>query len=82
MTELEKLLAKIRNNPRHVRFEELDRVLRRMGFERRQPGSGSSHYIYFRQGQPPITVPYRQPHIKETYIKRAIAILEGERFDE
>lgn len=80
VSQLEKLLAKIKNNPKQVRFEELDKVLIRAGFQRRQPGSGSSHYVYIR-GQAVIVVPYHQPHIKAVYVERAIKILEGETDD-
>ncbi|WP_366924314.1 hypothetical protein MFMK1_001300 [Metallumcola ferriviriculae] len=45
MTKLEKLLQKVKNNPKQVRFQELDKILIRSGFTRRQPGIGSSHYI-------------------------------------
>lgn len=77
MSQLKKLLAKIKNNPKQVRFEELDKILIRAGFQRRQPGGGSSHYVYTK-GRAMIVVPYRQPHIKAVYVERAIRILEGE----
>ena len=49
MSKLEKLLEKIKNNPKSVRFDELDRILTAAGFVRRQPKSGSSHYVYQRE---------------------------------
>jgi len=36
MGKLKKLLQKIKNNPKQVRFDELDKILTRAGFERRQ----------------------------------------------
>lgn len=78
---MEKLFLKIKNNPRQVRFEELDKILTRSGFTRRQAGGGSSHYVYIK-GTTRITVPYHQPHIKAVYVERAIKILEGEIDDE
>ncbi len=81
MSKFEKLLQKIKNNPKQVRFEELDKILLKSGFTRRQPSSGSSHYIYTK-GSIQISVPYRQPHIKTFYVERAIKILEGEISDE
>ncbi|MDD4171607.1 MAG: toxin HicA [Syntrophomonas sp.] len=77
MSKLEKLLKKIKNNPRQVRFAELDKILLRAGFKRRQPQGGSSHYIYSK-GSKQITVPYAQPHIKVIYVERALELLEGE----
>ena len=75
--QLEKLLERIRNNPKIVRFEELDMILRRSGFERRQPGSGSSHYMYTK-GDKRLSIPYRRPYVLEAYVKRATELLEGE----
>jgi hypothetical protein len=33
MTKKEKVLARIRQNPKHMRFEELETILLRLGFE-------------------------------------------------
>ncbi|MCL0041698.1 hypothetical protein M1N12_01300 [Peptococcaceae bacterium] len=44
MTKKEKLLKKLKNNPRTVKFKEIDKILKDIGFERRQPAKGSSHY--------------------------------------
>lgn len=76
MGKLEKLLQKIKNNPRQIRFEELDKILIRSGFTRHQPGGGSSHYVYTK-GTAQISVPKRQPHILSCYVKAAIKTLEG-----
>ena len=76
MSKLEKLLQKIKNNPKQVRFEELDRILINEGFNKRQPGGGSSHYIYSK-GRIRLTVPFRKPYILEAYVKLAIKALEG-----
>lgn len=76
MSSLRKLLEKIKRSPKSVRFEELDLLLRRAGFERSQPRGGSSHYVY-RKGRHKLVVPYRQPHVLEAYVRRAIKLLEG-----
>ena len=81
MSKLEKLLQKIKNNPKQVQFEELDKILTRSGFTRKQPGGGSSHYTYTK-GTRRITVPFTQPHINSAYVKLAIKALEGEMNDE
>ncbi|MDF9410082.1 hypothetical protein L7E55_17370 [Pelotomaculum isophthalicicum JI] len=47
MTSFSKLYAKIVRNPKDVDFEELDKILKQYGFKCRQPGKGSSHYIYY-----------------------------------
>lgn len=75
MSRFEKLLARIRNNPKTVSFDELDTILTRYGFTCRQPGGGSSHYVYTR-GDYRITVPYKRPHVKQFYVKQVLAILD------
>ena len=72
MSQLEKLLARIRNNPKTVTFEDLDKILQRNGYERRQPGGGSSHYTYRKKGMPPLTIPKKSPYVKEEYVKLVI----------
>jgi hypothetical protein len=75
MTQREKRLAKIRSNPKNVRFDDLDRVLHDYGFERRQPSSGSSHYFYF-LGDKRLTIPMKRPFVKAIYVKQVLSILE------
>jgi len=72
---IQKLRARIEQNPRHVRFEDLDRLLHGYGFAVRQPQRGSSHYVY-KRGQWLLTVPYRRPHPREHYVKEALAYIE------
>jgi len=74
--KLKKLLQKIRNNPRQVRFEVLDKILIREGFIRKQPRKDSSHYTYTKN-KTIITIPFEQPHIKTAYVTLAIKALEG-----
>lgn len=76
VTTLKKLYESIVRNPTSVRFEELDKLLRRAGFEVSQPGGGSSHYIYRKGGQR-LVVPYNRPFLKSVYVKKAITLLEG-----
>ena len=64
MSQWEKLLANIRNNPKSVMFDELDKVLRNTGFERRQSGKGTSHYRYV-LGTDYIIVPRHGNHVKQ-----------------
>ena len=75
MTRKEKLLQKMKNNPKSVKFEDIDKIMREVGFERRQPSRGSSHYTYSYKDKT-LTVPYNRPFIKVIYIKMALQILE------
>jgi hypothetical protein len=72
---IQKLRAKIEQNPRHVRFEDLDKLLRGYGFAVRQPRRGSSHCVY-KRAQWLLAVPYRRSHIGEHYMKEAMAYIE------
>lgn len=76
MSKWEKLLKKIRNNPKTVTFEEVDKVMRRMGYYGKFPHSGSSHCTYRKQGHTPITVPRHEPYVKEEYVKLIIEIMD------
>lgn len=60
MVRDEKIIRKMKQSPRNVRFEELDRFLRGRDFERTQPRSGGSHYTYRRADGLKITV--ARPH--------------------
>ena len=66
-----KLYKSIKNNPYDVRFEEIDKLLTKVGgFEVRN--DGSSHYIYYHPDWPDnISVPKDRP-VKPIYIKRAL----------
>jgi predicted RNA binding protein YcfA (HicA-like mRNA interferase family) len=44
----EKIIRKMKQSPRNVRFEELDGFLKRQGFDSRQ--RGTSHVVYKRPG--------------------------------
>lgn len=77
MSQFAKLLLRIINNPKTVRFEELDKILIKDGFTRRQAGKGSSHYIYTK-GEKFLTVPFHKPYIKQIYVERAIESIELE----
>ena len=77
MSQFEKLLFRIRNNPKAVKFEELKKVLGKYGYECTQPSGGSSHYTFRKNGQI-LTVPKHGAYVKEIYVRQAIAALETE----
>jgi predicted RNA binding protein YcfA (HicA-like mRNA interferase family) len=81
LSKLEKLFHKIRHNPKQVKFEELDKILIRSGFKKRQPRKGSSHFTYIKNNKI-VTIPFEQPHIGIAYVKLAIKALEGEMKDD
>jgi len=75
MTKTEKLLEKIRNNPKTVAFADLDKALLQLGFARRQPKGGSSHYVYT-YGPHRLTVPYKRPYVKEVYVRQVLELID------
>lgn len=77
MSKIQKLYRKIRNDPKAVSFQDLDKLLLFAGFKVRQPGSGSSHYFY-KKNDKCISVPYKRPFLREHYVNKVIEFLEGE----
>ncbi|MEW5871293.1 MAG: type II toxin-antitoxin system HicA family toxin [Chloroflexota bacterium] len=73
MSKHAKSLARLRQNPNSVRFEEIDKILLDLGYDKRQRGS---HAIYTRQGSPPITIPFRKLFILPVYVKQVIRIID------
>ncbi len=80
MSKKEKRVKKLFQNSKTVPFKELDKILKSFGFEVRQPGGGSSHFIYSK-GEIQISVPFRRPFVKEVYVKRVLELI-GEQDDE
>ncbi|MFB3882393.1 MAG: toxin HicA [Armatimonadota bacterium] len=74
MGRLDKRREQMERNPRHVRFEDLDALLRSHGFERRQRSRGSSHYVY-RRGRWHLTAPVHRPHLRLYVVLEALAAL-------
>jgi len=78
MSRREKLLIKLRNSPRGVRFEELAKLLEWYGFElRRVKGS---HYSY-KCGSHNIVVVRRRHHVHSEAVKEVLRII-GEILEE
>lgn len=67
MSQWDKLIDAILNEDARLRFEDLCKVLEKMGYVSRQPRSGSSHYTFRKAGCMPITIPKHYP-INKAYI--------------
>jgi antitoxin HicB len=74
MNKREKALEKFRNNPRNVRYEELEALLLYLGFEKRQ--ENTNHLVFSIQGHLPITVPRKRPFLKHEYVKNDIQAID------
>ncbi|MBS0289278.1 MAG: type II toxin-antitoxin system HicA family toxin [Proteobacteria bacterium] len=74
MSRIEKLIAKMRNNPRDWQIEDIKAIAERFGIEYRQPGT--SHVTFRASSGEKVTIPAHKP-IKPVYIKQFIALLDG-----
>lgn len=70
MSKRDKLLEKVRRNPKDVTFKELDQLLQSFGYELMR--TKGSHSIYRRPGARPITVARRQPHVHSDAVKEVL----------
>jgi len=64
----EKLIDKVMALDRNMRFDELSKVLKTLGYDGKPPRGGSSHVTFRKNGKMPITIPVACP-IKVAYIK-------------
>ncbi|MBM6824569.1 type II toxin-antitoxin system HicA family toxin [Veillonella magna] len=77
MSKWDKLLARIYNLSKSLRFDELRKVLESYGYEMNSPRGGSSHYTFRKAGCMPITIPKHEP-IKRIYVEMVRKIVESE----
>jgi hypothetical protein len=78
MSKRQKRLARIRQNPKAVSFQELRQVLEDFSFELR-PSGGGSHYFFFAELEDQVwslVIPLKKPHVKDIYVKKAIAAID------
>ncbi|MGV3548570.1 type II toxin-antitoxin system HicA family toxin [Rhizobium sp.] len=76
MTKADKILERMRNNPRDWSIEDLKTIAARYEFDWRQPGT--SHVTFSREGMAPLTVPARKP-IKPIYVSQFVAMIDDVR---
>ncbi|MFZ2949597.1 MAG: hypothetical protein WA003_08945 [Desulfuromonadaceae bacterium] len=75
MTTTDKTLARMRNNPRDWRIDDLLTVAERYGIEVRN--SGGSHHVFSATGvKDSLCVPAHRP-VKPVYVKRFIAMIDS-----
>lgn len=74
MSKIAKKLSKFRQNPKNVRYDELESLLLHLGFIKRQ--SAGSHVVFTYPGEHPITVPITKPFLKPTYVRNVIRVID------
>jgi hypothetical protein len=79
MAKCDKRIAAMRRNPRNVRPDDLDVVLRAAGFTMRQ--QGTSHKVIAARWveEQQVVVPQHRPFLKAAYVRRALAVLGEEK---
>ncbi|MBT8420391.1 MAG: type II toxin-antitoxin system HicA family toxin [Gammaproteobacteria bacterium] len=74
MSKTEKLLARMRANPRDWRIEEIETIATRFGIDVKK--TGGSHFVFLHpDSELAVTVPFNRP-IKPVYITRFLALLD------
>jgi hypothetical protein len=74
MSRTEKLLTRMRNNPKDRDIADLKVLAQCFGVDWRQPGT--SHVTFTAEGHIPVTVPAHKP-VKAIYIKKFLAMLDA-----
>ena len=76
MSQYEKLVQRVMALDKNLRFDELKKILVRLGYSAEKDNSGS-HYTFRKKGCYPITIPYSYP-VKRCYVEMVKEILEME----
>jgi len=74
MTKRDKRIAALRRNPKNVRPEELDQVLRAAGFLARQ--EGTSHRRYTKESRS-LTIAQHKPFLAVAAVKEVLDLLDA-----
>lgn len=77
MSRWDKLIVRICNLSKDLRFDELRKVLESLGYEMNAPRNGSSHFTFRKQGCMPITIPRHEP-IGKVYVELVRQVVESE----
>ena len=78
MSQLDKLLQRIRALDKNMRFEELRKILEYYGYRMSGSASGSSHKTFRKPGCSPITIPMH----KRAYVEIVKNAVESEENDD
>ncbi len=74
MSKAEKLLARMRANPRDWRIEDLEAVAKRLNIQVRK--TGGSHFVFLHpDAEIAVTIPFKRP-IKPVYVSQFLALID------
>ena len=68
MSQWNKLINQILLLDKSLRYEDLSKALKKMGYIPKQPRRGSSHVTFRKKGKYPITIPKGNP-VNSVYIE-------------
>lgn len=73
MSRREKLLSKIKDNPKDVHFDDLGKLLEWDGWNQKSTRTSSSHYVYKKKGVGKVTIVKGSDNkVKPEYVKKAL----------
>ena len=75
MTQLDKLLTRLLSNPKDFTFDELEKLLGKLGFEEKKTGKTSGSRKAFIHGDSKLIIRLHKPHpsnILKTYVIREV----------
>jgi len=77
----EKLIKKLKSNPKDFTFSEMQSALKSLGFKLSNKGKTSGSRVRFQKGNIPIIMhkPHPKKELAEYQIKQILEILESER---
>ena len=80
MSKKEKLIHRLKSNPKDFTFDEMRNVLESLGFEMFNKGKTSGSRVKFLKGNTPIFLhkPHNHKELLEYQIKNVLEILEQE----
>jgi len=68
LSQWDKLIDCVLKKDKNLRFDELAKILRKVGYSQHQPKGGGSHYIFRAKGLPTVSIPKGSP-INKVYIE-------------
>ena len=78
----EKLIERLKNNPKDVTYKEMQTALKSLGFKLSNKGKTSGSRVVFRNGNIPIILhkPHPRKELPEYQVKQILEILEREKY--
>jgi predicted RNA binding protein YcfA (HicA-like mRNA interferase family) len=77
MAKLEKLLKRVRNNPKTVSFADLQTLLEGFGFELRNvTGSHYTFRVWIGGKKQRLVIPFKKPYVLQVYVREALRLIE------